>query len=327
MRRLWTGGKSGASVCWQRLRAAGLVLCCAAGLAAAEPAQQVSAAAGSFSGFFAFAPTPEPQLQPDMAAGDLARDDVCVTAIGRAERAHGIPQNLLLAIGLQEAGIRRGGQTTIWPWSVNSEGAGYTFASRREALAFVQSERAAGKSSIDIGCLQVNLLWHPNAFASVDAGFDPQRNADYAAAFLSRLYQESGDWMRAVGNYHSRTPEYHKRYLAGVEANLAFIGGTKPGAIATASGAAGRKKASKSAVKDDSLDDILGAFALNSSRQPAKAGKAASTDLADASATMPPEAASAPDPGWGARDGAALSIYSGQSIQPVLSGLANFPDA
>lgn len=145
---------------------------------------------------------------------------VCIAAIMDAEKRHGIPENLLLAIGLQEAGRQIGGQLTIWPWSVNSRGQSHMFDTRAEAVAFAQAERSTGHHLVDVGCMQVNLHWHPDAFASIDAGFDPARSADYAAGFLSRLHQESGDWMVAAGNYHSRTDRYHRRYLEGIERNL-----------------------------------------------------------------------------------------------------------
>ena len=42
--------------------------------------------------------------------------------------------------------------------------------------------------------------------------FDPDANAAYAARFLSELYAEFGDWSRAAGAYHSRTPKFANRY-------------------------------------------------------------------------------------------------------------------
>lgn len=256
---------------------------------------------GAFAGFFAFAP--EPARLPTgsgIAETALSADDDCIRAIRQAERRFDLPDNLLMAIGLQEAGVRRGGAMTIWPWSVNSEGTGFTFASRREAMDFVKAEQALGKSSIDIGCLQVNLRWHPDAFSSLEQGFNPQRNADYAAAFLRRLYEESGDWAVAVGNYHSRTPVDHARYLAGVEANMAFVAGLEEGPPQP--GASG-------AAQEESLDDVLRAFA------------------GDREGDATPKQPGSVDPGWGARGTGGRSIYSAHPIQPVLSGLASFPDA
>jgi len=160
---------------------------------------------------------PAPPGQRMLSGPDRA---VCIAAITAAERKFGIPENLLLAIGLQESGMRRDGQLTIWPWVVNSHGSGHMFETRPAAEAFVASERAAGRTLVDVGCMQVNLRWHPEAFRRIEDGFDPTLNADYAASFLRDLYEQSGDWMTAAGNYHSTTPEFHHRYLQGVRRNL-----------------------------------------------------------------------------------------------------------
>ena len=68
--------------------------------------------------------------------------------------------------------------------------------------------------------MQINLLHHPNAFASLEEGFDPLANARYAARFLKELYAERGDWMAAAGNYHSRTPERAQAYRNAVASRL-----------------------------------------------------------------------------------------------------------
>ena len=68
------------------------------------------------------------------------------------------------------------GSVQPWPWSFNAAGEGRYMASRAEAVAEVQARQAAGTRSIDIGCMQINLLHHPDAFESVEAGFDPETN-------------------------------------------------------------------------------------------------------------------------------------------------------
>ncbi|QFT47370.1 Transglycosylase SLT domain protein [Roseivivax sp. THAF40] len=147
-------------------------------------------------------------------------ESVCISEILAAQKRHKIPNNLLLGLGLQEAGTKRNGILTVWPYAVNSEGRGRIFNTRSEALEFVRSETRNGVRSIDVGCMQINLRWHPDAFRSLEEGFDPARNIDYAARFLRKLYQESGDWTLAVGNYHSRTPDkravYTKRALRNI---------------------------------------------------------------------------------------------------------------
>lgn len=152
------------------------------------------------------------------AAGDAG---LCVRAILAAQERHGIPDNLLLGIGLQEAGTRRGGRLTVWPWAVNAAGEGRLFDSREAAMAWVRARRAAGVRSIDVGCLQINLRWHPRAFAALEDGFDPARNADYAARFLVSLRERTGSWSLAAGSYHSFTPAKRDVYLASLRRNLA----------------------------------------------------------------------------------------------------------
>ncbi len=55
--------------------------------------------------------------------------------------------------------------------------------------------------------MQVNLFYHPDAFASLNDAFDPNRNAAYGAKFLTELKQDQGSWQRAVQHYHSSTAE------------------------------------------------------------------------------------------------------------------------
>lgn len=194
-----------------------------------------AAQAALFDGLFAFTKTETSAPLPDdsdaqvpdfTALGPRTDAGVCIAAIRQAEAAYGLPTDLLLAIGLQEAGMSYKGSMTIWPWSLNVEGRGYRFDSREEAEAFLAGELAEGRRSIDVGCLQVNLRWHPDAFPSPDAGFDPARNADYAARFLRGLYLETGDWLQAAGHYHSATPDLKDLYLAGIEKHLSRLNHT-----------------------------------------------------------------------------------------------------
>ncbi len=131
-----------------------------------------------------------------------------MAAAARAEAAEGLPAGLLLAIGRTESGRYDPGRNRIvpWPWSVDESGVGRFFATREEAVARVAERLAAGVRSIDVGCFQVNLMYHPSAFASLAEAFEPDANARYAAGFLARLYRESGDWTEAVRLYHSANP-------------------------------------------------------------------------------------------------------------------------
>jgi hypothetical protein len=132
----------------------------------------------------------------------------CRAAISAAERGHGIPSQLLAAIGRIESGKRDpiSGVRGAWPWTINAEGQGYYFDSKAEAIQAVEALRARGVRSIDVGCMQVNLMYHPAAFATLDIAFEPAVNADYAARFLVQLHEQTGDWTTATAHYHSADP-------------------------------------------------------------------------------------------------------------------------
>ena len=140
---------------------------------------------------------------------------LCTHQILRSERKYGIPQRLLASIAATESGRWHKGLGTAipWPWTINVEGAGYYFQTKQEAIAAVRGYQAQGKRSIDVGCMQVNLLHHPQAFATLDQAFEPTYNVDYAASFLHGNYAESGSWKTAVGYYHSRTPANSYPYI------------------------------------------------------------------------------------------------------------------
>lgn len=145
----------------------------------------------------------------------------CVAAAKQAEDAWRIPPGLLLAIGRVESGRRdpATGALAPWPWTTNAEGEGRYFDGPDAAVSHVQALQARGVRSVDVGCFQVNLRHHPGAFANLADGFDPARNADYAARFLASLYAQTGDWPAAAARYHSATPGLADAYLARVLAS------------------------------------------------------------------------------------------------------------
>ncbi|MSP01994.1 MAG: lytic transglycosylase domain-containing protein [Acetobacteraceae bacterium] len=148
----------------------------------------------------------------------VAPGEQCRTAIAIAERGHGIPPQLLAAIGRVESGRRdpASGVWGAWPWTINAEGQGAYFNTRAEAIAAVEALRARGVRSIDVGCMQVNLMHHPAAFPNLDRAFEPAVNADYAARFLVRLFGQTGDWTKATARYHSANPAQGEPYAGKV---------------------------------------------------------------------------------------------------------------
>jgi soluble lytic murein transglycosylase-like protein len=132
-----------------------------------------------------YAPEPGRFLPP---AGDDTQ--ACRKAAARVEQEQGLPQGLLLAIGQQESGRWDAAtrQVQPWPFATNAAGASNFFPSRPEAISYVATQRRFGVQSIDVGCFQINLRHHPNAFGSLEEAFDPDANARYAAHFLRALY-------------------------------------------------------------------------------------------------------------------------------------------
>jgi soluble lytic murein transglycosylase-like protein len=141
-------------------------------------------------------------------------DQLCRQAVAAAERAHGIPAHLLSAIARVESGRRDQATGTFnpWPWTINMDGEGSFYESREQAVSAARTMRPHVAVSIDVGCMQISLVHHPDAFASLSQAFDPAANADYAARFLLQLYETAGSWPRAVALYHSATPELGQDY-------------------------------------------------------------------------------------------------------------------
>ena len=139
---------------------------------------------------------------------------VCRAAIAVAEHAGAIPPQLMAAIGRVESGRRDpvSGVMVPWPWTINADGEGSFYDTKEQAIAAVRALQAHGVQSIDVGCMQINLMFHPDAFASLDQAFDPGANARFAARFLTALRTTHRDWPAAIAAYHSETPALGAAY-------------------------------------------------------------------------------------------------------------------
>lgn len=156
------------------------------------------------------------------AISQIHEDDraICAWAVGQIEKLYNLPGQLLGAISLAETGRydRKRKERFAWPWTVTSGGPGKYYPSKKAAIAAVKRLQRKGVKNIDVGCMQVNLHYHPNAFANLDQAFDPIENTEYAASFLRRLYKEYRSWSRAVGTYHSGLKTRGRKYWRRVAA-------------------------------------------------------------------------------------------------------------
>lgn len=152
-------------------------------------------------------------LIPSFAFGSSGTSALCEYASKQASQRTGVPLEVLRAISLTESGTKRDGQFGPWPWTVNMSGDGRWFDNRQAALEFVERHFSSGSRNFDVGCFQINYRWHHSGFRSTEEMFEPMANAMYAAQFLKSLYLEFGDWTKAAGAFHSRTPKFAKRYI------------------------------------------------------------------------------------------------------------------
>jgi|GEM_PF-3094272 len=147
-------------------------------------------------------------LASSAQAGDGG--DSCTAQFPAAESRWAIPAGLLSAIAQVES--------NRWPWTIDAAGQSHSFPSRIEAELAAQTLRAQGLRNIDLGCMQISMLHHPDAFSSLSQAFDPAANVEYAARFLAGLHRLSGSWEAAVSRYHSATPALGEPYLRRVMA-------------------------------------------------------------------------------------------------------------
>ncbi|MEQ8949098.1 MAG: hypothetical protein RIE76_01235, partial [Parvibaculum sp.] len=98
--------------------------------------------------------------------GDLSEADpstFCEMAAIHHERENSLPRALLAAVAMAESGrySSKTRKARAWPWTINAEGRPYYFKTKREAIEKTQNLLDGGMRSIDIGCMQVNLRYHP----------------------------------------------------------------------------------------------------------------------------------------------------------------------
>ncbi len=154
---------------------------------------------------------------------EAADATACLSAIRAAERKMRIPTRLLMAIGVTESGREVDERLTVWPWTVNAEGEGRYFPDKTSAVAHVRALKKRGVRSIDVGCMQINLQWHPTAFKDVETALDPAANVAYAARLLKEFHGDLRNWTRSIKQYHSSTPDKADIYFKRVAANLRLV--------------------------------------------------------------------------------------------------------
>ncbi|MEI7710892.1 MAG: hypothetical protein WCI94_05635 [Rhodospirillales bacterium] len=132
----------------------------------------------------------------------------CEQAAAEAEKAFDLPVGLMNAIGRIESGRYdlTSGRVVPWPWTIDVAGDGKQFDNAEDAVRTTHRLRAQGARNIDVGCFQISLQYHPDAFETLEQAFDPPTNGRYAGRLLASLKARHGSWQEAVAAYHSADP-------------------------------------------------------------------------------------------------------------------------
>lgn len=119
---------------------------------------------------------------PEPLPYKLDENNACVVAIRLLAEKHGVPVQVPLTISHTESRFN--------PKAVNKNTNG----------------------TVDKGCMQINTSAHRKAFARPEDAFNATLNVDYGLRFLRQLYDETGDWRKAMVMFHSRTPGKQAKY-------------------------------------------------------------------------------------------------------------------
>jgi len=132
--------------------------------------------------------------------------------------AHGVPAGLLLAIALTESRWHKKKEVGPWPWTLNIAGSGRFYETKEDMLDDLSVALFEGKRSIDIGEMQLNLVWQNHRFEKITDMANPLDNLNIAAIILLENRKRcGGDWWCAVGAYHSSNSERARKYVARVK--------------------------------------------------------------------------------------------------------------
>ncbi|WP_162820236.1 transglycosylase SLT domain-containing protein [Microvirga calopogonii] len=147
---------------------------------------------------------------------------LCEREMMRASAKYGVPIGMLYSVGLTETG-RRG---SLQPYAMNVEGKAVFSNSAAEAMQRFEEASRSGAKLIDLGCMQINHLYHRENFASLASMLDPRMNVEYAARFLRDLKTRHETWTMAVARYHAgpNNDPAQKRYVCRVIANMVATG-------------------------------------------------------------------------------------------------------
>lgn len=142
-------------------------------------------------------------------------DSLSFEDFAEIEARSGIPDQVLYSLALTES--QRNGKP--WPWTMNYAGKSYFFRDRETLHDAMQLLIARGRKNFDVGPMQVHWRYHSKKFDSTWAATDPFTNMVVGAQILIDRYRESGNWVKAIAAYHSKTEHLGRIYLTNFAKN------------------------------------------------------------------------------------------------------------
>lgn len=134
-----------------------------------------------------------------------------------------VPPEVIWAVANAESNL---GKLGPWPWSANIRGQSYYFKSQKELTNFIRKKlKKKTLLSIDIGCMQLNYVYHGYKFANIYEMTNIYKNMLIGAKYLRELYEKNKQthshkkipenrlWGYAVGDYHSRKSSRGAKYI------------------------------------------------------------------------------------------------------------------
>lgn len=134
-----------------------------------------------------------------------------------------VPAAVLYAVALQESQMRFGKNALPYPWTLNIQGVPKRFDSYRAAVAALVECLRMGILLVDIGLLQICWLYHHIKLRNPARALDPYPNMEVGAELLQNHFKKTGNWFRAVANYHNADPAIGDPYATSVFRHLGRI--------------------------------------------------------------------------------------------------------
>ena len=143
----------------------------------------------------------------------------CRKLAGSIEKKIKLPNKLLSSISLTETGYSKNGTFAAWPWTLNVNGKSKYFDTKKEMAKHLHKKLSEDIRNIDIGCMQINYIYHSKNFRNIEDMIDPHSNVEYAGKFLLKLFNKYKSWNKAISYYHSSDPKRMRKYLEKVKRN------------------------------------------------------------------------------------------------------------